>query len=291
MKKTRKQKIISNIYFNTIFLSMIVTSIHMIHNDSYKSVYASSNISFVNDNDNNNNNEQDLSQPLSIDIDDIMIEPLMIEESIPVLEPVSKYFPSEDIIISNPMENEVILISESVSKYLPSADFTAIEPIIIESDSVLEDIPQYSGMALSHEFEDDLKKLAESYHIPYQILLTIGYRESGGNWNTNGVISSTNDYGQFQINECNLAYLEEKLGCTREEILNDPLKNAEACLYLLNDIIKREDVTTLEDIFGMYNGWVNWENKPLAVEYVDACMEIVDTYFPDFEYQKEEMVR
>ncbi len=167
----------------------------------------------------------------------------------------------------------------------------SVNNIVVEAILAKQSINEYSGMNLSHELEDDIKRVTEQYNnIPYQIILTIGYRESAGNWNNNGVISSTNDYGMFQINECNLSYIEENLGYSKEEILNDPIKNAEACLFLLNDIVKREDVTTLEDIFGMYNGWVNWQEKPQSVEYVKACMEIMNTYFPDYQYEKEQII-
>jgi len=151
-------------------------------------------------------------------------------------------------------------------------------------ESSLNNTKNYSGMALDNEFEDDIKMISDEYNIPYQVVLTIGERESGGSWNNNGIISSTNDYGVFQINECNLSYIEDKLGYTKEEILYDSVKNAEACVFLLNDIISRDDVTTLDDIFGMYNGWVNWEKKSQSVNYVNACLEIVDEYFPDYQY-------
>lgn len=97
-----------------------------------------------------------------------------------------------------------------------------------------EDIEEYkySGMKLSHELEDEVKRLADIYGIDYRIVLAIGERESGGNWNNNGVISFSNDYGVFQINECNLEYIKEKLGYSMNDILNDPVKNAEACIYL-----------------------------------------------------------
>ena len=157
------------------------------------------------------------------------------------------------------------------------------EPEIIEKE--------YSGMKLSNEYEDEIRKLAETYNVPYEIILTIGYRESGGNWNNNGVISSTDDYGVFQINKCNLEYIKENLGYTEEEILNDPIKNAEACIYLLKDILKRESVDTPEEIFGIYNGWIGWKNKPLAVEYSAACCEIMDDYFPNFEYNKNQTTK
>lgn len=146
----------------------------------------------------------------------------------------------------------------------------------------------YSGMELSNEYEDEIKRLANLYSVPYEIVLTIGYRESSGKWDNNGVVSPTNDYGVFQINECNLEYIEENLGYSEEEILNNPVKNAEACMLILKDILKRDDVTTIEEIFGMYNGWVGWEDKPLAETYSIECCDIINEYFPDFKYIKEE---
>jgi len=145
---------------------------------------------------------------------------------------------------------------------------------------------EYSGMNLSNTLEEEIKKISEIYGVPYQIVLTIGERESAGKWNNNGVISDTNDYGEFQINECNLSYIEENLGYKKEEILNDPIKNAEACIFLLRDIINREDINTVTEIFGMYNGWVGWENKPLAINYSVGCSQILNDYFPEFEYKE-----
>ncbi len=158
-----------------------------------------------------------------------------------------------------------------------------------ETNVIIE--KQYSGMNLSNEYEDDIKRLSEIYNIPYEVVLTIGYRESGGNWNNNGIISSTNDYGVFQINECNLKHIEQNLGYSKDEILNDPIKNAEACMFLLKDIIKRDDVTTVEEVFGMYNGWVGWETKPLAVTYSSKCCEIMNEYFPEFQYKKNQTTK
>ncbi len=146
----------------------------------------------------------------------------------------------------------------------------------------------YSGMNLSYELEDGIRELARQYDIPYQIVLTIGEQESNGCWNNNGVISATDDYGEFQINKRNLSYIEEQLGYTEEEILYDSLKNAEAAIFLLKDIINRDDVTSLEDVFGMYNGWVNWKNKSISVNYVNNCNHIMKEYFPNFEYNNNE---
>lgn len=187
-----------------------------------------------------------------------------------------------------------VTIDVKLSKNNKPSDevMTCIEPVEIleefeqEETEVFE--PSYSGMKLTNEYEDEIKKLADRYNIPYQIILTIGYRESDGNWNNNGVISDTFDYGVFQINQCNLSYIEENLGYSKEDVLNDPVKNAESCMFILKDIIKRDDVTTIEEIFGMYNGWVNWRNKKQSVSYSDACCEIINEYFPEFEYIKAE---
>ena len=173
-------------------------------------------------------------------------------------------------------------IDFKIDDYIPVTD-----NITTSSVSDLEYANSYSGMNLDYELEDGIKELAEQYEVPYQIVLTIGEQESRGSWNNNGVISPTNDYGEFQINECNLSYIEENLGYTKEEIRYDSLKNAEACVFLLKDILSRDDVNSLEDVFGMYNGWINWQNKPISVSYVDGCLDIMDKYFSDYHYPEE----
>lgn len=186
------------------------------------------------------------------------------------------------------VEAEKIEVDNEVN-YHDSEYLQQIETLFEEDDLVNNTdgyVCEYSGMKISNELEDEVKRLADIYGIDYRIVLTIGERESGGNWNNNGVISPSNDYGAFQINECNLGYIKDNLGYSKEEILYDSTKNAEACMFLLKDIINREDVKTIEDVFGMYNGWVGWENKPLAVSYSSGCLEIMDNYFPDFEYKK-----
>ena len=145
----------------------------------------------------------------------------------------------------------------------------------------------YSGMELSHEYEDYIRSLCEKYakiydldaEKLYQIVLTIGDQESNGTWQTNGIISKTNDYGQFQINEINHKVIEEELGITPEELLNDPYKNAEAAVWLIANIMTNEYCNKDEDIYGMYNGWINWESKQSAIKYVDNCLARNDQYF------------
>lgn len=140
-------------------------------------------------------------------------------------------------------------------------------------------IDNYSGLKISNELEDYVKEISQKYDVPYEAILAIGNTESSGNWNTSGVISKTNDYGLFQINECNLYDIKMNLGYSKEEILYDDKANCEACVYLVNNIMNNANCETIDDIFGMYNGWINWKEKETSVDYVNKCNKCLDTYF------------
>lgn len=122
-------------------------------------------------------------------------------------------------------------------------------------------------------------QISKKYNIPYDILETIIHQESGGCWNTNGVISPTNDYGLTQINECNLEKIYNELGYTKEEILYEAPKAIDAQAYLIKQIIDLygyNDTINYKEVFGTYNGWIKWKNKEISIEYADSCMEILN---------------
>lgn len=144
----------------------------------------------------------------------------------------------------------------------------------------------YSGMKLSHELEDRYSKIAEDYGIPKEIMLIIGDQESDGKWDNNGVISVTDDYGVFQINKFNHEEIFEEFGYTSDDLRYDPIKNAEAAAFLISRIMKHPKAESLDDIFGMYNGWTGWKDKEISINYVNGCNERLGCYFPEFEYQK-----
>ena len=148
----------------------------------------------------------------------------------------------------------------------------------------------YSGMKLDHEYEDYLKELCHKYSEEYNIdydtlyksLLTIGYQESAGEWNNNGIESDSHDLGVFQINRVNLGQAKELFGYSADDILNDKYKNADYATYILCAILNNSHCHNMEDVFGMYNGWVGWETKPLAVKYSASCMNIMNEYFGEY---------
>lgn len=190
-------------------------------------------------------------------------------------------------------DNEIECFEDEIIIDTPIDDETEIEIIsetsFIDDETVIEviDEPSLCGMKLSREFEEDIIEIANEYGLDPEIMFTVGHQESDGNWNNNGLISPTKDYGVFQINKFNHQHIYEVFGYTSEDLLYDPVKNAEAAAYLIRNIIKRSDVNSLEEIFGMYNGWTNWQNIEWSIEYVNSCLEIMNNYFPDYQYEND----
>ena len=145
--------------------------------------------------------------------------------------------------------------------------------------------PSDCGMKLTREFENDITSIANEYGFDSPIMLVIGDQESDGKWNNNGLISDTKDYGVFQINEYNHPHIEDVFGYSSDDLRYDPIKNTHAAAYIISNIISRSDVNSLEDIFGMYNGWTNWRNIEGSVKYVNECMERLNKYFPNYSYE------
>lgn len=141
----------------------------------------------------------------------------------------------------------------------------------------------YYDFPCAIELQDHIYDMSEKYGVPHKVMMTIIDRESGGQWNTNGVISYTNDYGIAQINKCNEEEIMAVFGWTMEDILHDPYKCIEVEAYFLKGLMDRYDYTLenydAENLFGSYNGWLNWRKKEMAVIYAEACMEIMEEKF------------
>ncbi|MCI9279842.1 MAG: transglycosylase SLT domain-containing protein [Bacilli bacterium] len=144
------------------------------------------------------------------------------------------------------------------------------------------DIPIYDEAFQEHIFE-----ISDKYGFAHDILFTIGHVESDGTWATNGVISPTNDYGLFQINITNHKQIYQVLGFTSDDLQYDPYKNAEAAAYLIKTFfdLYDYDITNFnyKNIFGTYNGYINWEEKEQSLEYVDYSMKILEEKYSKIE--------
>ena len=147
----------------------------------------------------------------------------------------------------------------------------------------------YNQPLMDVEIREHIQKIAEEYEIPFQIMMTIAHVESGGNFNNNGLISKSDDYGYMQINKVNLEVLCEELDITVDEILNDPYVNIEASAYLLKNICniceEKHGKLINREVYGMYNGWINWDEKPISRNYVEKA-EVAEQEF----YREDQMV-
>ncbi len=144
------------------------------------------------------------------------------------------------------------------------------------------------------ELKDSIYRISQDYGIPFNVMTTIGHQESGGQWNTNGVKSYTGDYGQYQINiRWNLESINNDLGFTEEDLLYNPYKSIEASAYLLSEIMNIYGYTIdnydPKEIFGAYNGWIDWKDKEMAVEYAESCMAILEQNLYPYEEKGEKV--
>lgn len=115
-------------------------------------------------------------------------------------------------------------------------------------------------------------------------MMTIAHIESGGNFNNNGKISNTDDYGFYQINVVNHSDIYEKLGYTAEDLLNNPYKNIEGAALIIKNIYNMYENPNIEDVLGTYNGWSNWREKEISINYVEKGLYLYqDTYNKDDE--------
>ena len=126
-------------------------------------------------------------------------------------------------------------------------------------------------------------EMSIKYGVSFNALMAIIDNESGGTFAANGIISASNDYGYCQINVCNHATIYNNLGFSSSDLLNDRYKNIEACAYLVNGIYKQypNDPANgkFDNIFGAYNGWLNWRNIKGSVNYSNKAVKKISTMY------------
>lgn len=176
---------------------------------------------------------------------------------------------------------------EEAIEAIPVAVSEEPEVSIFADDDLDNVIGIYEHPVFSEDYNIYLHDLAEEYAISYEDLLAIAYVESGGNFNNNGVVSATNDYGVFQINEGNFEVLQEELGYTPNQILYDDYANAECAAFLLSDICKRNvirnGIMDEVEMFREYNGGSKFYNIPVTLVYATKAIKIKnELYTPEY---------
>lgn len=133
-----------------------------------------------------------------------------------------------------------------------------------------------------------LYDLCKEQGVDFNNAMTIWHIESGGKFNNNGIENSTHDLGEMQINECNLEYLNDvfelvkkkdneqriDIALIKEVIKNDWQKNMKAAVYLIKAREEMYEKNDFANIFGCYNGWKNWKEKPISIEYSKKAIDL-----------------
>ena len=190
--------------------------------------------------------------------------------------------------------NQDIKLSNSKIELMGFEEFDEDEQFNEQLEQLQEEKEQeekitmdYSGMPIDHEYEEYLYELSEQYGVPFELIMTFGYIESNGTWETNGKISATNDYGQFQINRCNHRSIMKHFGWAdsvnevSEILLWDREKNAEAAVWLMSNILNDSHCKNIEWAIGMYNGYIHWQHNSWSVRYKNEGMSVMNEYFDD----------
>ena len=191
------------------------------------------------------------------------------------------------------LENE-----ESLGKDIPTKTVTAKEETVdfepmISTDAIMEEINSnqtteelvYNQPNMDLDTQRIIKQVAEEYQVPYRYLMTIADVESDGKFDNHGVISSSDDYGVMQINKANIPTLCEQLNTTPDSILYDDETNIRASATILKDIInlceQKYGTVNDEEVYGCYNGWINWRGKEISRNYVEKALNLQNTIYND----------
>lgn len=199
------------------------------------------------------------------------------------------------------MQNEKNDINKETTTYVTDIDIKDYsmnkqkDTLIMNTISLKEEtkIPVFVGYDNNcpKEYQEYIYEMSIKYDIPFNILMAIADNESNGLFDTNGKISEYDDYGFFQINICNHDLIFKELGYDSKDLLNDPYKNIEAASFLVKKICNMYKEDDYENIFGTYNGWINWKDKETSRNYAaNGIQKINEIYnkLDDELFEKEE---
>ena len=199
------------------------------------------------------------------------------------------------------MQNEKNDINKETTTYVTDIDIKDYsmnkqkDTLIMNTISLKEEtkIPVFVGYDNNcpKEYQEYIYEMSIKYDIPFNILMAIADNESNGLFDTNGKISEYDDYGFFQINICNHDLIFKELGYDSKDLLNAPYKNIEAASFLVKKICNMYKEDDYENIFGTYNGWINWKDKETSRNYAaNGIQKINEIYnkLDDELFEKEE---
>ena len=129
--------------------------------------------------------------------------------------------------------------------------------------------------ALSEDLQEFTYYLCDAYYIDFEFAMAVMFTESS--FNTD-VISSSNDFGLMQINECNHTELAAALGVTD---FTEPYQNIRAGLYILRRLFEKYDEPELVCMaynMGEYGASVLWDKGVYETSYSQKVLVKAEEY-------------
>ena len=133
----------------------------------------------------------------------------------------------------------------------------------------VEESPVYYNIPLTNEQQDIVRKIAEEYGVPFDLVLAVMQVES--NFDVTA-IGNGNCYGIMQIHKINHPALEKQLGITDWLSLSD---NTRAGCYMLGKLLdKYQDETRALMAYNMGEGAAKkaWNAGACSTSYTEKVM-------------------
>lgn len=169
--------------------------------------------------------------------------------------------------LTDSSETELTTITEAETTICTTAVTTVQEQE--ESCYIHYNVP------LENDFQEYIQDVCKEYDFErFDIIIALIEKES---LYTEKIISSTNDYGYMQINECNHEWLSEELNIT--DFL-DGKQNVLAGIYLLSGLY--EEYGNIEQALMAYGLGERgasklWEQGIYSTEYIRSLMSIANS--------------
>ena len=223
-------------------------------------------------------------------------------------EPISQEQAINDEEYTNETESEFVFPSAGVfSPDVFIENYNEFEKEYVDKANTIEnlsyeeqnEIQQFQGYQIdvgdeekNREIYEKLKylyELCQKEDVDFNIAMTIWHQESDGHFNCNGIENASHDFGEMQINECNLKSLNDtfkfvegdnpSMDKIKDVFKNDWKKNMVGAVYIIKGIEKMYDKGDYREVFGCYNGWIGWKSKKLAQNYSEKASGIRENIY------------
>lgn len=190
---------------------------------------------------------------LSSELLDTRVELARVQEAYRVLENQPTEAPRESPIS---ISSDIITLSEVFTQTIPvdnAVERSDLSASVVNYAPVPDALAAFAEVPITDDLRAYIYNQAIDAGLKPEVMFALGWKESDF---TADLISATNDYGMFQINQCNFGTLAEAFGkdpSDMAELLMDPYFCCDCSIWLLNDIRNNYKPENYHQMLMMYN--------------------------------------